>query len=317
MTLFSFILTFISVFLHAGWNFISKACNCTVAFYTVSNVVAAIMLLPAFIISPLPFDKLDFSFFIFFAGSVVFETLYSLGLIGAYKKGDISSVYPMVRALPVIMIAIISISFRLGATPNIFAIIGFALVTLGCFILPQAKLSSINLKCFTNKAIFPILLAAIGTTGYTLCDSLALKVLSKQMPVTAISTVASYFFLVECGLSIGLSLFIFNAQEISNLKNNCIKSIYPYLTGIFSCLAYLLILFAMSFATNVAYIQAFRQMSLPIGVAMGVIFLKEKLSVCRLTGITIIFIGLLLTVIKDDLYSQIVHFIKGLIQQIF
>lgn len=317
MTLFSFILTFISVFLHAGWNFISKACNCTIAFYTISNVVAALMLLPAFIICPLPLEKVDFSFFIFFAGSVVFEVLYSLGLIGAYKKGDISSVYPMVRALPVIMIAIISITFKLGATPNIYAIIGFALVTIGCFILPQAKLTSINLKCFTNKAILPILQAAIGTTGYTLCDSLALKALSKHISVTSISTVASYFFLVELGLALGLSLFIFNKREIDDLKNNCIKSIYPYLTGIFSCLAYLLILFAMSFATNVAYIQAFRQMSLPIGVAMGIIFLKEKLSPPRLIGVVIVFIGLLLTVVKNDTFNKIISLAKALIEEIF
>ena len=317
MTFFSFILTLISVFLHAGWNFISKASKCTKAFYLVSNVIAAIMLLPAFIICPLPFNKLELSFFLFFAGSVFFEVLYSLGLVGAYKKGDISSVYPMVRALPVIMVAIIVTTFKLGSTPNLFAMIGFIFVTFGCFIIPQQKLTSINVKCFANEAIWPILLAAIGTTGYTVCDSLALKVLSKHLSTTSIATVSSYYFLIECGISLGLALFMFDAKEIADLKNNCIKSIYPYLTGIFSCLAYLLILFAMSYATNVAYIQAFRQMSLPIGVAMGVILLKEKLSLPRLTGIIIVFIGLLLTVIKNDISSTIIKTIKDLIQLLF
>ena len=61
----------------------------------------------------------------------------------------------------------------------------------------------------------------------------------------------------------------------------------------FSSSAYALILLAMGFVTNVSYIQAFRQMSLPLGVLAGVFILKEPCSQAKLIGIILIVAGLI------------------------
>ena len=58
-----------------------------------------------------------------------------------------------------------------------------------------------------------------------------------------------------------------------------------------------LILLAMGFVTNVSYIQAFRQMSLPIGVIFGILFLKEKCLPTKLAGVTLVVTGLIITAI--------------------
>ena len=57
--------------------------------------------------------------------------------------------------------------------------------------------------------------------------------------------------------------------------------------------AYILVLLAMHFVTNVSYVQAFRQMSLPLGAFLGIAFLKEKATSPKLAGLTLIVGGLI------------------------
>ena len=107
------------------------------------------------------------------SGSVFFEVIYAIGLFRAYKQNDISMAYPMVRALPVLFTAVLTMIFRLGKTPGPLAYCGFAVVALGCFLLPQKRLRDLfTLKSLGMKTLIPILIAASGTTGYTLMDSL-------------------------------------------------------------------------------------------------------------------------------------------------
>jgi drug/metabolite transporter (DMT)-like permease len=70
---------------------------------------------------------------------------------------------------------------------------------------------------------------------------------------------------------------------------------HPYAAGILAGLAYILILLAMNFVTIVSFIQAFRQLSLPLGALFGHIFLKEKITLQRKIALVMIFSGLLLS----------------------
>ena len=86
-------------------------------------------------------------------------------------------------------------------------------------------------------------------------------------------------------------------DERNDLLNKCLKTWNPYLVGIFTGIAYLLVLWAMGMVSNVSYLQAFRQLSLPLGVAMGIIFLHEKFTVPKVIGVLMIVLGLVFTVI--------------------
>ena len=70
------------------------------------------------------------------------------------------------------------------------------------------------------------------------------------------------------------------------------------MSGIFSVGAYGLVLIAMGLVTNVSFIQAFRQLSLPIGVALGIFILKEKVTLPKLIGVAMLLTGLILTAVK-------------------
>ena len=99
---------------------------------------------------------------------------------------------------------------------------------------------------------------------------------------------------MESGLTVVLGLFVLTQkQERAEFKRLFLKTPWPHITGVFSSSAYALILLAMPLVTNVSYIQAFRQMSLPLGVLAGVFILKEPCGKVKLFGIILIVIGLI------------------------
>lgn len=82
------------------------------------------------------------------------------------------------------------------------------------------------------------------------------------------------------------------------LCRELIKTPQPYMAGIFAALAYLLVLVAMNHVSNVSFVQAFQQLSLPVSAALGFVILKEKISGLRLISLMMIMAGLVLCVIK-------------------
>jgi uncharacterized membrane protein len=54
------------------------------------------------------------------------------------------------------------------------------------------------------------------------------------------------------------------------------------------------VLLAMGFVSNVSYLQAFRQISLPLGVLAGIFLLRERPGAPRMTGIVLVLAGLVL-----------------------
>jgi drug/metabolite transporter (DMT)-like permease len=67
-----------------------------------------------------------------------------------------------------------------------------------------------------------------------------------------------------------------------------------FLTGLLILGTYGLVLAAMEYATNVSYIAAFRQLSIPLGAVLGILVQKEPAYPPKLASIGIIFAGLVL-----------------------
>ena len=295
MTLIAFILIFISVFLHVAWNMLSKGISPSLAFYSLMSFTASIIWLPFFIASDIQLTQLPPLFFLLAFGSIFGELIYMAGLAYAYKRSDVSLVYPVVRALPVMLIALITTIFGLGTPLNTWDYIGMLCITSGCLLMPLKALKDFSLKAYCSSIIGYILLGAVGTTLYTLFDSSALKILRASTQKAAVADTLGYLFLIELGLALGELLFVlFSPGEKAALKKSLQRPIFPIIAGICSSSAYGLILFAMNYVTNVSFLQAFRQISLPVGFVAGVIILHEKPYKTKLTGVAVIVAGLLI-----------------------
>jgi drug/metabolite transporter (DMT)-like permease len=66
------------------------------------------------------------------------------------------------------------------------------------------------------------------------------------------------------------------------------------LSGIAIFVAYSLVLIAMGFARNVTYVVAFRQMSIPLGVLLGLLVLGEPMNPPKAVGVLAVTAGLVL-----------------------
>ncbi len=181
MTLTAFFLILFSVFLHVGWNFLSKRTVPSLAFYAISTGAAAIIWLPAYFLIDISISDLPPKFWLFWFGSVAFEFLYLFGLANAYKRSDMSLVYPLARAMPVLLTAAVTMVFSLGARPSLLALGGMMVVTAGCILMPLHSWGTFKWSAYRSLALFFTMASAIGTTGYTIIDSEAMGYMA-QLP---------------------------------------------------------------------------------------------------------------------------------------
>ena len=292
------ILVLLSVSMHATWNFLSKKSRSSAAFFCISSFSAALCwcwVIPHYGFAE---NAMQGRALILWGVSLFFETLYFIGLFKAYSSTDMSLAYPVARALPVLLIAGVTAVIYPGRYPNAWGMAALLIVCCGCLLMPLKRFSDFSLKNYTGKSMRYILLAAIGTTGYTLTDSELVKMCASSAGYD--SAAASYLltFVVNFGLGVTMALLvIFKKSEQENFKYliSSVKNfVYPAIAGILSSLAYALVLAAMTKVTQLSFLQAFRQMSLPIGLLLGIIILKEPAHRPKLAGITLIVTGLVL-----------------------
>ena len=229
MTLTAFVLIFFSVFLHAAWNTISKSVKPSMAFYLIMTVTAMLIWLPFLIFGKWnPFDMPP-RFWLLILFSSIGEVFYMLGLAHAYSKSDISLVYPVARALPVLMVPAVTLLLGLGSkTPAWNAYLGMLVITVGCLVMPLKKFSDFSLKPYCNSVIGFIVLAAVGTTIYTIMDSISVGLIQEQTGRKNMLDIFSLMFFVEGGLSLGeLVIVAFDRKERRFLrKQNTGKNLH-------------------------------------------------------------------------------------------
>lgn len=295
MTLTAFIFVFISVFMHAAWNFLGKKESPSSAFFLLSAVAGSIFCLPFALCSGVDFLAIPLDFWLILVVSISFNLVYFVALGRGYRCGDISLVYPLGRALPVLLTAVVTMLCGIGKSLSTNALIGMMVLFAGCIIMPLQKWSEFKLKTYFSKVTFWILLISIGTTGYTIFDSMDMEILKQMYFKNELLRAIFYMGAADVLISFGMFwIVIFNRNERLELKRIA-RSYAPYIAGVFTASAYILVLLAMNNVDNVCYIQVFRQMSLPIGMLAGVFILKESCSPPKVVGILLVITGLIMS----------------------
>ncbi|WP_283392325.1 EamA family transporter [Photobacterium phosphoreum] len=73
-------------------------------------------------------------------------------MVTAYQYADIGVIYPMIRALPILMVAIATP--LLGQPSTWLQWIGFGLITIGCVVIPLQHFNQFNIRAYFNKGMF-------------------------------------------------------------------------------------------------------------------------------------------------------------------
>ncbi len=298
MTLTAAILLVISAVTHAGWNYISKKEHPTAAFYFVANTIGVICVFPILLFYRSHILLIPGAVWSFIALSGFFLAAYMAALAGAYRSGDISIAYPLARSLPVIFVFLITLFFDQGKPLAVWVIVGIILVVVGCMILPLKTIRELRISKYKNLCCLLAVLAAVGVAGYTVTDDAALRSL-REIPGRSWNPVdATLVYMVLEGISCSVWQFLIVASNSAERKflMDVLRD-FKYaaaITGIGIYLTYGLVLASMNYVTNVSYVAAFRQLSIPLGALFGMVLLKEPSYAPKVTGVIVIFLGLTL-----------------------
>ncbi len=175
---------------------------------------------------------------------------------------------------------------------------GILAVVIGCLLLPQRSLRHLQLRNYLSACTLLAGVAAIGTTGYTLIDNQVLFDLL-SVPGIALSRVEIAFFYlaldsVFIAVVMGGYILCSRPERVELTKIWQKSRMVAVITGLLIMGTYGLVLTAMAYATNVSYIAAFRQLSIPLGAILGILVQKEPAYPTKLASIGVIFAGLLL-----------------------
>ncbi len=298
MTAAAIALVLASAFVHASWNLIGKRSKPVTAYYIVSCLVGAAALVPVLVIWRDTVALMPRSVWLLLVPAGFFQTLYFTGLAGAYRSGDMAVAYPFARALPVLLVPAVAHLLGRGEQITSAALVGMVAVTAGMLILPQPSFRRFAWSSFRGGWIFYALLAGIGTTGYSIVDDGALAAFRAAVGPELGGVRAPLIYAVFESLASAAGLVIVGltfrgAGQISrDLRTLRLKD--AAVSGIGIIAAYALILVAYGYARNVAYVVAFRQVSLPIGVFLAMAILKERVTATRIVGTVVLLSGLVL-----------------------
>lgn len=297
MNSFAIGIILVSAAMHAAWNFISKAKAPSAAFFTIATIASVVACIPLYVYFAARLAGVPLVVWALLLATSFFHAAYYIALAGSYRRHDISFVYPLTRALPVLMVPIICLIIGYGKPLSSASIVGIVITALGCVVLPLKTWDANFLKQYWHGSLWFVLATAGGTTGYTILDSIGLEQLAKSEARFSSWEAALFFIAFQVLLTLVylVPYVLLRQSERHHFKTLVRHSLrFPIWAGIICNVAYALVLVAMQFASNVSYIVAFRQSSILFGFLLGIWFLKEETTHFKTGGVVLILAGLVI-----------------------
>lgn len=289
---FSIFLVIVSTFFHAGWNVLTRHARSECTFLQRALVMTAILgLIPAgfgywqYWQWPLWENKV----WICAGMTGVFSGIYFFSLARAYTSGEFTVVYPIARALPVLLVGVGDI-VRGGMLTGL-GWVGMTLVAFSCLLVPLHSFKEIRAKLYFNRSTIWVLATALCTTGYSITDKVALDAL----PPGPFSSVRyCYLFFTFSAVVFSICTRIFGRGDEAPATVGWKK---PAIAGGLTFSSYWIILWVYNLIGRegpAAYVVAFRQFSILIGVIAGVIMFRERGAPMRIAAACLMVVGLVL-----------------------
>ena len=271
----------LSAILHASWNLMAKKQHMTLPYYAVLCLVGALAWSHALVWTPVRLTALPIRFWLFLTLTIAGEFLYCCGIMTAYRLMDMSTAYPLIRSLPILLTAAVTTLLGWGRPLSPGCCLGMAVVFCGCLIMPIPSLRQFSWRDYAGRHLLFVLMAA----G---CPDIAPYALAM-----------TYYGIRGLTLTAAMALAILAIPSQRAIAAGMLarRDTRPLLAGLCSTSTYILVLTATNLVDNAAYIPVFRQLGLPVGMLAGIIILKERLTANKCVGVLLILVGLAMTLL--------------------
>jgi drug/metabolite transporter (DMT)-like permease len=250
--------------LHALWNLLLARERDTEAVTAVSLVVFVVALAPLAAAT----WRVEGAALPYILGSGALELGYIALLAAAYRRFELSLVYPLARGLAPVL-ALVLVVVAVGASPSGGEIAGVVAVAVGILLVRGARRS--------GRGSGLALLIAAAIAGYTVVDRYGIRH----------ANAAPYLLLVMFGPAIAYPLSV-GRERLAAAARPVSAAI-----GVASAATYLLVLLALRLASAPS-VSAVRETSVVIAVVLARLFLQEPVGPRRLAGAAIVVAGVAL-----------------------
>lgn len=242
------------------------------------NLSGSLIVLPAVFYFGLPAEDA----WIFLFASLLLHIAYYYSLSEAYRWGDMSLTYPIMRGMAPLFLLMFTSFFTLDDL-SLLSIVGIFILCLGVVFLGIQSTQVLNHK----KAILFALLNALVIALYTIIDGLGVRTNQDVFSYIAI-------FIAIDGLIYSSFILYKRGFFSQNLKNYiCLRWPYFSLGAFLTTVSYGIALWAMSVAP-LSLVSALREISVLFAVLIAWIFLKEEFSKFRIIGVVLVLFGSLM-----------------------
>ncbi len=281
MTTLALVLVLVAACFHATWNLLAKRTGGAVPFIWLVSLLAGLIYLPlavgAVVVARPAMTWLSYAFIL---GSVLLQTGYLVFLQLAYRKADLSVVYPIARGTGPMIASGMAILI-LGERPSGLALVGTLLIGVGVFLMAGG---SIRAGGRTARAgILYALATGVFIASYTLWDK------------HAVSTLAVPPLLLDWAANSGRAALLYPSVRgrLDQVRKEWEQHRLPVLgVAVLMPLAYILVLTALVF-TPVSYVAPAREISILIGTVLGARLLAEGHARVRLLAAALMVAGVL------------------------
>lgn len=250
--------------LHAGWNLLLARERDTEATTAVAFLCFVVALAPL----ALATWRVQASAWPYIAGSAALELAYLALLARAYRRYELSLVYPLARGLAPVFALVIAATAAL-ARPTPLEIAGVGTVALGILLVR-------GLRRGGRGAALAVAIAAT-IAGYTVVDRYGVRH----------ANAAPYLLLVMLGPALAYPVLVGRARVRTALRPAAA------VIGVASAGTYLLVLLALRLASAPS-VSAVRESSVVIAVGLARIVLGETVGPRRVAGAVLVVAGIAL-----------------------
>jgi drug/metabolite transporter (DMT)-like permease len=266
----AFLLALAAAVIHALWNLLIARARDSEAATAVAVVVGVLVFTPAALLT----WKVDAEVWPYVVGSTSFELAYIALLAAAYRRSELSLVYPLARGVAPVLVLIVGVA-ALGATSSVAQAAGVCLVGLGVLLVRGRRQTADS-----RGVVFGLAIAAC-IAGYTLVDNAGVEH-AEPLP---------YLILVMAPAAFVYFAALLRLRGAASLRAEV--NLATVVAGVASLASYVLALAALQLAAA-APVAAVRETSVVIAAALAWIVLKERVGLARLGGAALVAAGIAL-----------------------
>jgi drug/metabolite transporter (DMT)-like permease len=280
MSVVAIALVLFSALLHASWNMLAKRSADPLAFIFGFNLISSILFaIPAgimFVLHPVPAGGWPFM-----ATTGTLHVFYMFLLAAAYRHGAFSLAYPVARGTGVFLVPILAIPIY-GERPSIAGALGIFCVLAGLVTMAIPEKRVPGTAPGSRKGVLFAFLTGLAIAGYSLVDKGGVD---RVHPVI-------YVYVIFLICTIGMAPYVVSRRREALAREWQENRPALLAGGVLPIATYLIVLLAMQIAA-VSYVVPLRETSIVFGTLLGVLILKEQVTVRRTIASVAIAAGVL------------------------